>query len=93
MFVGGFAEVVAPSLPSVIASRVRAGQGDRKHHSVLVRISSRCRFPLRAVPVPAAAYARKAVSQAELLRQQKREEQQKLKQDKKFSWNQKVGSQ
>lgn len=61
---------------------------------MLVRISSRCRFPLRAVPVPvpAAAYARKAVSQAELLRQQKREEQQKLKQDKKFSWNQKVGS-
>jgi hypothetical protein len=37
-------------------------------------------------------YARKAVEQAELLRQQKREEQQRLKQDKKFSWNQKVGT-
>lgn len=35
-------------------------------------------------------YARRAVEQAELLRQQKREEQQRLKGDKKFSWNQKV---
>ena len=42
-------------------------------------------------PPRAAAYARRAVEQAEKLRQQKREEQERLKKDKQFSWNQKVG--
>lgn len=47
-------------------------------------------FPLPLLPGPA-LYARLAVGQAEALRQQKREEQQRLKADKKLTWNQKAG--
>jgi hypothetical protein len=46
---------------------------------------------LHSLPPRAASYARRAVEQAEKLRQQKREEQERLKKDKQFSWNQKVG--
>lgn len=45
-----------------------------------------------ALCLPAALYARRAMEQAAALREQKRQEQQRLKKDKQFSWNQKVGS-
>ncbi|KAL4418681.1 hypothetical protein ABPG77_008690 [Micractinium sp. CCAP 211/92] len=44
---------------------------------------------LPPIPLLSALYARLAVEQAEALRQQKREEQQRLKADKKLTWNQK----